>query len=159
MIDQLFHILNFLLIVAVGYYLFKRYLADMLRRNIAYDAVSFDALNRQQEELQKQKKNLTASLQRQHIEYQDLAEKIAQWREIVAQGKLVAQQEHQRIEQLVHERRVAQAHEMQLQAVHAQVIPQAVDDARLALVKIFTHDAAVRNYLQHLLQRLRKESS
>src|SRR5205085_11953887 len=129
MINALFNTMNFIVIVGVAWYLCKHYFAGMLKRSSVYDVLAFEGLRRQSEDLAKQKKHLALSLKHQQVEYQQLVEKIAHWREAVAQRQHAAQEEYERVVRIVSARRAQQAHDIQQAALYARVIPQAVQEA------------------------------
>lgn len=166
MVDLIFNSFILLVIGAVFYYVGKRYLAGMLQKQQALETVSFAALRRQRDELEKQKQNLQVSVRHQHIEYQHLVEKIARWREVVIARDDAAQATRVQIEHAVTQRRMQQAHDMRVAALHAQVIPQAVAEAERALRTQFHSEAdhsetdhsetVVRAYMRKLIAELER---
>lgn len=158
MINLLFNILNFSLFVAVAAYLFKRYALPAISKSIIFEKLSFDGLRRQHDELKKQEKNLAESSRRQQDEYQDLTAKIMRWRAAEEKKKETALEHQQEIEQIVHQRRAQQLHDQQLLKIHMQVVPQAVEEARAELTKLFAQERSAHAYMTPILTYMRTQS-
>jgi hypothetical protein len=162
MINLIFNILNFLVFLAVAAYLFKRFALPAISRAMIFEKLSAEALVRQQEELNKQEKNLELNFRRQQAEFQDLAEKITRWHDEVERKKEAGHERQKDIEQHVHQRRAQQIHDQQLLNVRTRVVPQAVEAARAELKNVFAHDAqepVYSAYMSHILAYMRRYSS
>lgn len=153
MINLLLHLVNFFVLLGIGYYFFKRYAEHALHQQIAFEKLSHDALERQREELIKQKKQAELHERRQHVEFQDLTGKIAQWRSDVAKKEFEREEQQKVIEHFVQQRRLRQLHDQEQIALYTKAVPLAVKEAEEELKKIFMLDARVQQaYMRSIVQ-------
>lgn len=160
---NLLPLVNFIVLLGIGYYVFKRYAVHALHKQIAFEKLSHDAWEKQRDELVKQKKQTELHERRQHVEYQDLTGKIAQWRTAVAQKEGELHEYQKAIEQLVLRRRLRQVQDQERLVAYTHIIPLAVQEAEEELKKIFAYDVrAQQTYMRpiwHYMQDVGRESS
>lgn len=157
MIDFALMSVNFLILLIGGYFIGKQYVAGALQRQRAFEKLSHEALERQQQDLEKQKKNVHAQERRQQTEYQDLSSKIAQWRHAVvlqAERRATLQQEVEHALQERHEQYVREQKQIKL---YAQAMPHIMGKAEEDLRKLFASQAAQTSYMRPIMQYMEHE--
>jgi len=153
MISLLLHLVNFIVLLGIGYYFFKRYAVHALHQQIAFEKLSHDALERQREELIKHNKQVDLHERRQHVEFQDLSGKIAQWRTDVSKKESEREEQQKAIENFVQQRRLRQVHDQEQIALYTKAVPLAVKEAEEELKKIFMSDVrAQQTYMRSIVQ-------
>lgn len=159
MIDLLFHILNFAALVGVGCYLLKRYALVPLHQGIVVEKLQYTTLHKRCNELKKKREHFEIAYQLQEDSYQDLSEKMQQWRCCMQQKTDSLEQRRKIIEEAVHRRREQQVYDQKIHELHVRVVPQAVERARQELKRIFVSTEKEQQYLAPIFDYMRKALS
>lgn len=126
MIEFIFYGLNFLTLIGLAIYLFKRYALPVLRQEIAFETLQQTLLHKRCHEIKKRREHFEAGYQFQEDIYQDLSEKIVRWHKAVQAKAEQYRQERLMLEQVIHARRKQQIHDQRMHELQAQVMPKAV---------------------------------
>jgi hypothetical protein len=132
MVDTLFHVINLMLLVAIGVYIFKRYIIPALSNEMDQELTTHTLLRHEREDLIGAQHETQRAIHEQDQLCKTLMLKVDQWHSVIAQQK------NERAEQLAHTRHLAQqrtelqAHNYALYSAQKKVAPR--------LKKIITHE-------------------
>jgi hypothetical protein len=156
MIDFIFHIINFGLLIALGVYAFKRYALSSLRQEMTTEELAHAALQKRLDSLKKQESHLLLAAQHQKALYEDQLKKIDIWRAATA----VIEQEHQArlrvIAEKTNKRHCDKWEYQQRAAIEAMVMPRALAGAERELIQLFASPERAERFTAVLVNLMKK---
>jgi hypothetical protein len=156
MIDFIFHILNFVLLIGIFVYLSKRYLVGALRRDIVSERLSRATLSHRLEELCRKEQHIIDASVHQKEHYQQLLDKMRQWqKQVNAEHNL--EREQQKITVMMAEKRYQELVDYQKQAILCnQILPEAIRQAHHELEVRFSKGNEAQQYTATLFDYMSK---
>lgn len=155
MMTLVFHLINFSLTIALGVYLFRKYMLSDMRQEMAAHELLYISLKKRLESLKKQEQSLEQARVHQTLLYQDLVHKMDRWKEAIVERHqketfvYAIQQERMR------ERLMQQQHALQELFMKREVLPRALADAKLELVRSFSSDEQ-EDYNERIIHFMQK---
>ncbi len=154
-----FRMLNFAALVALGVYVFYKYMLNGIQQKIAQQQAMRENKLRQKQLLHEENEKIKQSIQVQAQMGEDLLDKVAQW-SVQVEKERVANKKYRdelRIQQeKKHER---QREQRELYALKKLVMPGAIEQARKELIHQFAVENKSENYLNSLMAIINKSIS
>lgn len=152
----IFRIINFLILIGLGVYFFKKYILVRIKQGIEEKKRKKLAFEQEQVKTQYAVQNLEQQLKNQQVEYAHLFERVTVWRNAVEHQQ---KQEHER--NSVEEKTIAVRSEQKIEALkkrhyYQEVMPRAFARSREELETYFAHTEHQRAYLAHIFNVLGK---
>jgi hypothetical protein len=154
MIDHIFSLLNFFILVGFCIYVFRRYAAEPLRAYITMDQITLSNMQRKYEQLLKQEQSLMRAGQHQYEMYHDLSRKVAAWTAAIHHQHNVRAREQVRIQAHIDERLQVQKAHLERQEICKKVLPRAVEHATEQLLTQFKDKHTSDAYIEHIVRNL-----
>lgn len=153
-VTLLFRVLNFLVLVALGVYVFWRYFYASLKAQMATRQAALVHLNERKNALAQEQALIDQALVEQEKKYESIVQKLQEWRSLV-QATLQAREHEREIlkEKLVESMRKRRAI-MAQEHLEKVVIPQAVHQARAQLQTRYADQKHAESYLTSLFKRM-----
>ena len=149
-----FRMLNFAALVALGVYVFYKYMLNGIQQKIAQQQAMRENKLRQKQLLHEENEKIKQSIQVQAQMGEDLLDKVAQW-SVQVEKERVANKKYRdelRIQQeKKHER---QREQRELYALKKLVMPGAIEQARKELIHQFAVENKSENYLNSLIAKM-----
>lgn len=153
-----FRILNFIVLIGVGIFLFRRYVLPGLKADYNKDKAFKKSLAEQKRLLEERSYELDMRYAQQTIKGDYLKERVIQWQESIAHKKQMrAQEKEQRLYQLTQIYKKQYEH-IEKDAIKKQVVPQAFDRACSLLVHEYAQTSAGQQALSSLIQQVQEKS-
>jgi hypothetical protein len=154
-VTTLFNWLNFAALIALGVYLFKRYLLPSYLETIRQQERTGSTTEARHKTLTHQHSNALRSLQQQKQLIGYLQERIMRW-----QTQVAAQEKKAQEKQLIHfkkikEKRLVQEVNRSEQVRLAQALPKAFAHAEHTLTALYAQPKAQHTYIESVLHSLR----
>lgn len=151
-----FNWLNFVVLIGLGIYAFKKYLLPSYTQQLAQEEVSGSAAQEQYKMLTQQHSNALRTLQQQKELIAYLDKQVSHWQEHVrSQEKLMHTTKTAHFKK-IKEKRIVQEINRSEQVRLAKALPNVFEQASTALVKQFTDPTAQQSYLDTVLKTVRR---
>lgn len=155
-VDMLFSVLNFAVLAGIFAYIFFRSIVPQISEQI-------NARRKNREDLSTQKSGcnqrlgVVEKMREQHEdEYRLIARKVVQWQRAVAEREQEFAKERQVYAEAARVRAERQAAAFLMQRRRAQIVPQALANARLELYDHFQESAAGKNYIDRVVSGIKR---
>ena len=156
MIDALFNVLNFALLLALGVYCFKRYVIPALKTEIVADKVDKLNLEHEYNSLEEAQQQLQEQMKAQEELYKDLKIKVHSWNQAFSQAEQQKIALHEQLlSELIHKYEYQEAQKT-LYRVQKKIMPQAITKAQQELEQKFQSPQAGLVYINQVLDAMRK---
>jgi len=154
----IFRLINFLILIALGIYCFKKYALELIRADMSSEQEHLDGLKAQAEELQQEKRNLEKGIKEDARACSLLREKITTWH-IAAEQELHAfkAEREGRIE-IVKARAEKQAQTIELYRRQRIIVPAAIEKAQTLLEKTFASKDRAHSYVQQVIAKMEESA-
>ena len=157
-INIIFHILNFAVVIGLGVYLFRSKIMNLMRQEMIVEVLERSSLFKRLEGLKKQSKNLVMAYDHQRSFHQDLEKKMERWQQVVQAQQDNRIIEGERIAQKMHERSEHEMEERHRRTLSRIVLTQALAQADEQLVRCFAQAPIKQAYTTKVIDELRKGS-
>lgn len=157
-INIIFHILNFAVVIGLGVYLFRSKIMNLMRQEMIVEVLERSSLFKRLEGLKKQSKNLVMAYDHQRSFHQDLEKKMERWQQVVQAQQDNRITEGERIAQKMHERSEHEMEERHRRTLSRIVLAQALAQADEQLVRCFMQEQVKKAYTTKVIDQLRKEA-
>ena len=156
MIDALFNVLNFVLLIVLGVYSFKRYAMPALKTEMVAHKVDKLNLEHEYSSLEEAQQQLHEQMKAQKELYKDLEVKVRYWNQAYthAEQQKIAMREQLQSE-LIHKYEYQEAQKA-LYRVQKSIMPHALSKAEHELEQMFQAPATGVPYINHVLDVMRK---
>lgn len=153
-VSFLFRILNFLLLVSLGIYVFWRYFYYSLKAHMATRQAALNHLVDQKNMLALEQTDLDEAIKQQEIAYDQIRTKLHTWRACVAQTMYERKHEQEKLRRELFERMQQRRANFARERLEKLVIPRAVDNARTQLQQFFATDNHQARYIDSIFKRM-----
>ncbi|MCX5922717.1 MAG: hypothetical protein NTX86_05330 [Candidatus Dependentiae bacterium] len=137
LISIFFRLLNFIILIVAGVYLFKRYAVGAIQNLIIERQQKIDDTKQEIVLLKRQELRCEQELVDQQVAYQELGKKVEQWHQQVAAVARESEKQTLALNRALQHVSVVQNQYMVARQVKRLVLPQALSDARLVMIKEF----------------------
>lgn len=150
-----FRLFNFALLMAVFYYIFKKYIKHQAEEKINQKESLLKGLKEQGYMLEGKGHNLELRMKFQEDKMQKLKERIQEWNQAVKIEQEKRKEENARLFQAIAQRMHHKNEEIKKTYLKSIIIPQVVNAVRTDLHKEFADQEKGKNYLQELFTHLK----
>ncbi len=155
-INIIFHILNFAVVIGLGVYLFRSKIMNLMRQEMIVEVLERSSLFKRLEGLKKQSKNLVMAYDHQRSFHQDLEKKMERWQQAVQTQQANRTIEGELLAQKMHERSEHEMQERHRRTLSRTVLTQALTQADEQLVRCFAQEQVKKTYTTKIIDQLRK---
>jgi len=156
MIDGIFALLNFGILIGFCLYIFRKYAAEPLRSYITMEQVTLTNTQRKYEQLLKQEQTLLRAGQHQLEMYQDLSRKVAAWSAALHQHNVLRTREKTILQEHIQQRLQEQMLNLEHHIICKEVLPRALEQATHQLIEQFNNQHQQDLYTKQTLTMLPK---
>lgn len=156
MIDLLFILLNFSIVLGLLIYGAKRYLLPTLKSKVEEERAVEQNLHDEHHQLLITQKQVDESLVAQEADCTDFLHKINQWREVVHSSKSQREADSRHLLEEASKKVLLQSQYHKLKAVYQKVTPFVVKELEEEAKSHFANESAAHSYLHHVLNDLKK---
>lgn len=156
MVDILFQLLNVGIVIFLGVYVFRNFLAPMFRGKLEQEHLLVQNLHEEHNQLLLSQRELEESLKAQQADCGNLVKRIDHWREEVYSRYARQEEEKRQMYQAVEERVRIQSYNHALKKMQRQVSLTVTDKLEKELTQYFTHQLHVDQYMQSTIEKLKK---
>ena len=158
LVTVVFRIINFMILIGVGIFLFRRYVLPGLRADYNKDTAFKHNLEQQKRTLEEQAYELDARTAKQVIKGDYLAQRTIAWEHSIAEKKNArATEKKEREVQLAQVYR-KQYQEIEAHALKKQVVPQALQQAHKKLVDEYSDSSHGKQALSLLIKHIQEKA-
>lgn len=154
-----FRLVNFIALMSVGFFLFKKYVMPDLLLSIARKKNKEDSLYAQQAALEKEQSNLDKLLKEESLQCQDFRAKIDTWKKSVTLENERSEKRRHDITQAVIKQRTQNALRQEQQQLQVLVTHSLIADVRKSLTHYFQDSHHGDEYLNAVLHFMNERSS
>ncbi len=154
----IFRLINFLILIALGIYCFKKYALEVIRGNISAEQEHLDELKARAQELQQEKKNLEKGIKEDGRACSLLREKIATWHIAAEQESDAFKAEREGRIEIVKARAEKQAQAIELYRRQQIIVPAAIEKAQTLLEKTFASKDRAHSYVQQVIAKMEESA-
>lgn len=154
LVELVFKIVNFIAIIGLLAFIFKKYLLGTLRDQMHTKELVVEKLKKAFHTITRNYQLLDREIDHEQQQQRELKDKIVRWRaDIDQQHEQLAQERNERSSKLKVQM-LQQIKEIQKYVLYKQVLPQAVEQARSQLAKKFDDEQQQKEYLSELMRSL-----
>lgn len=154
-----FRLLNFGVLVALGVYIFYKYMLNGIQQKIAQQKALHENKERQKELLHEENEKIKQSIVVQAQLGEALLYKVIQWSEQVELERAARKKNYEKLRVQQEKKDEIRRAQLELDALKKTVIPVAVEKARNELVQKFAVENNGEHYLNSLMAIMNKSSS
>ncbi|MCA9770484.1 hypothetical protein KC460_03900 [Candidatus Dependentiae bacterium] len=151
-----FRLANFAMLIALCVYLFKKYIYQSLRDQIAQKCVFIRGLENKMTALERQKDELHVQIVQQQTKCKKLMQDIAVWQQAVIHEQEKAEKERQASADEQSKRVAVQTAYLEAERLRGVVLPQAIGNAQKQLHILFQESDAGRIFTKDILTQLQQ---
>jgi hypothetical protein len=155
-ISLLFRLINFAALIALAWYLFKKYGLQAMKRAMAQQQEALLGLYTQQSTLDKQHAYAKTQYLQDEQEGYRLLEKIKSWKTAIDDAARIDREYYELLQGQIEQRSREQAGYLQEKTMQSQILAQALETARMQLANQFKKTDATQQYLEQLFNSLTK---
>ena len=155
-IATIFKLINFLCVITVGFYLFKKYVAPDIETTITKQVAAQKALQDQQITLENRQCELDATLKEQLLLCEQLKNTIDKWKNFVAIESAVAEKQHTAYKAVIEKKIAQRAVQKEHDRVQGVVINQLIPQLEESLSHFFNKENNNTHYLNSIVHFMNK---
>lgn len=155
-VNILFHILNFAVVIGLGVYIFRSKIINMMRQEMIVEVLERSSLFKRLEGLKKQSKNLALAQEHQRNLHQELSRKMVRWDQAVKDQKIERTILSKTFTEAMQARHAQAMQERQKRLLAHAVLTQALDQGSQDLARCFADSQAKNAYVTKLIDDVHK---
>jgi len=153
-----FRILNFAVLIAVGWYVGKKYIISMVQTKIAERQSRLKNLGQEYVQLKLKQRSLDQYMMEQEKLTQALISKAQRWKLLVDEYHVRRQAEGLQLKKEVERRMTVRTEQAAFMALQHEVVPRALMQAEQELTAYFSQEKHGRLFIDALVHKVEREN-
>jgi F0F1-type ATP synthase membrane subunit b/b' len=154
----IFRVINFLVLIALGIYAFKKYALELIRADMSAEQEHLDGIKARAQELQQEKRDLEKGIKEDARACSLLREKITTWHSVAEQESHAFRAEREGRIEIVKGRAEKQAQAIELYRRQRVIVPAAIEKAQTLLEKTFASKDRAHSYVQQVIAKMEEST-
>ncbi len=155
----IFRLVNFGVMIGIGYYLFKKHVKSQLIDQMNAEKKEVFLLEQFYKQLQIDQRTLEDTIKKEQQEQRQLREKVMQWHDALALKKERLAHEHAQRKHNLEMQYQQQINTIQKDHIAKEILPLVIDRARTTLVNQFASSHEQAAYFEHVAGVMKKMGS
>jgi len=156
LISIIFRILNTLLLLGIGAYLFRRYFFKKLKDRYTEYKETLKQLRAQTRMLAAEQKDLVGQIADDTALCSQLKKRITMWHRAVNADLAIRSQEHAQCATTITQRLAEQERQFTLETTEKEIMPEVLHKLHRTMTEKFSDQTMQQQYLQRIVRRLQK---
>ena len=153
-VSIVFRIINLLILVAIGAYIFQRHMFKQLKERYADYKQQLRFLRTRTRSLEKEKDELATLIEQDSALCQQLKKRVAVWQRTVKEEAAMQADEHAAYIAAIKKRSAIQEEQLTLNVARKTVMPTVIQKLQSDMAKTFADGATQQRYLKKIVGRL-----
>lgn len=156
MTGSMFKLLNFVVLLGVIFYVFRKYLLPGLKKELADYVAYLDGLRRSLQMLQNDVYVTQKAIESDIVTQEQLKEYVKRWHAAVAEQRAVLIREREERKGALIKRYEEHKEQIAFYGSYKRLVPEVIEQVRADLIKLFTNETKQQRFITTMMRDLPK---